>query len=247
MNSNFVNGLIGLVGPEEAEKKSIAMKQAFVGRLTHINALQSPRDVKQVERLHEITIGQDVEPARSDRDERFYPASSVHKASSEMESASNDEEEEIEGDYDSEDNEVMIPRGSPLRELADDRKMDEVEVEGVYSDDELFEGECAHQITVMVHSAYFSSESVLHPSQLSPAASSHSQLAEDDPPPSRPSFPFSYDQGRVGPYALDHEAKDILIPSSMNRFLKEYQRAGARFLYEKYKGQTGAVLGDDMG
>jgi SNF2 family DNA or RNA helicase len=30
-------------------------------------------------------------------------------------------------------------------------------------------------------------------------------------------------------------------------FLKEYQRAGVRFLYEKYKDGKGGILGDDMG
>ena len=93
----------------------------------------------------------------------------------------------------------------------------------------------------------FHSEPLLHPSQSSVAASPYSQLAEYGLQPSRPNFPFSSQQGHLGPYALDDEAPDILVPSSINRFLKEYQRVGAKFLYSKYKGQNGAVLGDDMG
>lgn len=134
------------------------MKQAFVGRLTGIHALHSPRDVNQVEGLDELTLAKptepDSKPASIDRDDRFYTASSVHKASSEMEFTSYDDEEaEIEGDYAFEDNEVMVPWGPPMSQLADNGNMAEVEVEveveGVYSDDELFEGEYAHQVGVL--------------------------------------------------------------------------------------------------
>lgn len=51
----------------------------------------------------------------------------------------------------------------------------------------------------------------------------------------------------VKPFVLDQETKDIKIPRPINRFLKEYQRTGAKFLYDAYKQGRGAVLGDDMG
>ena len=33
----------------------------------------------------------------------------------------------------------------------------------------------------------------------------------------------------------------------MNRYLRDYQRDGVRFLYQHYSENTGAILGDDMG
>ncbi|KAJ7325348.1 hypothetical protein OS493_029896 [Desmophyllum pertusum] len=39
----------------------------------------------------------------------------------------------------------------------------------------------------------------------------------------------------------------IQIPATINRYLRDYQRDGARFLYQHYSDNTGAILGDDMG
>lgn len=60
----------------------------------------------------------------------------------------------------------------------------------------------------------------------------------------RPDFATTPEQDLVGPLDLDDA---ISIPASINRFLRPYQREGARFLFEKYKANTGGVLGDDMG
>lgn len=69
----------------------------------------------------------------------------------------------------------------------------------------------------------------------------------DNIPSHKPNFPMDDQQFLVKPFVLDQETKDIKIPPSINRFLKEYQRAGAKFLYDAYKQGRGAVLGDDMG
>ncbi|KAE8542179.1 hypothetical protein D1P53_001664 [Cryptococcus gattii VGV] len=69
----------------------------------------------------------------------------------------------------------------------------------------------------------------------------------DNIPSCKPNFPMDNQQVSANPFVLDQETKDIKIPASINRFLREYQRAGAKFLYDAYKQGRGAVLGDDMG
>ena len=59
------------------------------------------------------------------------------------------------------------------------------------------------------------------------------RLGEGEVPPFRPTFPFSAAQAQVEPFVLDKDARDIAVPSSINRFLKQYQRAGVSFLYDK--------------
>ncbi|TFY76961.1 hypothetical protein EWM64_g7051 [Hericium alpestre] len=39
----------------------------------------------------------------------------------------------------------------------------------------------------------------------------------------------------------------ITVPPSLNKHLREYQREGVRFFFERYAQNRGAVLGDDMG
>ena len=37
------------------------------------------------------------------------------------------------------------------------------------------------------------------------------------------------------------------VPATINRYLRDYQRDGVKFLYRHYVNNTGAILGDDMG
>lgn len=39
----------------------------------------------------------------------------------------------------------------------------------------------------------------------------------------------------------------LKVPATINRYLRDYQRDGVRFLYQHYSENTGAILGDDMG
>ncbi|XP_033636346.1 DNA excision repair protein ERCC-6-like 2 isoform X2 [Asterias rubens] len=39
----------------------------------------------------------------------------------------------------------------------------------------------------------------------------------------------------------------IQVPATINRYLRDYQREGVKFLYQHYKKGEGAILGDDMG
>ncbi|XAO27602.1 hypothetical protein I312_106458 [Cryptococcus bacillisporus CA1280] len=77
--------------------------------------------------------------------------------------------------------------------------------------------------------------------------SSHVFWNCDNIPSRKLNFPMDNQQASANPFVLDQETKDIRIPASINRFLREYQRAGAKFLYDAYKHGRGAVLGDDMG
>ncbi|KAJ8262866.1 hypothetical protein COCON_G00153230 [Conger conger] len=47
------------------------------------------------------------------------------------------------------------------------------------------------------------------------------------------------------PYALS--GNDASIPYTINRYLRDYQREGAKFIYRSYARGTGCILGDDMG
>ncbi|KAI0668888.1 hypothetical protein C8Q78DRAFT_214764 [Trametes maxima] len=59
----------------------------------------------------------------------------------------------------------------------------------------------------------------------------------------RPAFPQP--EGRSpDPLVLGKKHK---VPGSINVFLREYQRDGVRFFWERYREGRGGVLGDDMG
>ncbi|WWD18678.1 hypothetical protein CI109_103132 [Kwoniella shandongensis] len=131
-----------------------------------------------------------------------------------------DEEEEApEGDYEDEDDVVVVPWGEMVRS-------DDIVDDGIYSDEELFAG-VQPDITAEVQSI--------------------PKVDQDDIPPYRPMFSFTSEQADIGPYFLDANTKDIAIPASINRFLKTYQQVGAQFMYDHYKDGIGGVLGDDMG
>ncbi|PCH43012.1 hypothetical protein WOLCODRAFT_144325 [Wolfiporia cocos MD-104 SS10] len=60
----------------------------------------------------------------------------------------------------------------------------------------------------------------------------------------RPTFPLKAGQRILPPLALDDKYS---VPSRINTFLREYQRDGIRFFFERYKNGQGGLLGDDMG
>jgi len=47
-------------------------------------------------------------------------------------------------------------------------------------------------------------------------------------------------------FVLDAE-HSVRVPSSLNTHLREYQREGVKFLFDRYMLNRGSVLGDDMG
>lgn len=67
-----------------------------------------------------------------------------------------------------------------------------------------------------------------------------------EPPETRPSFRLGPAQQYLGALVLD-QRKHIQIPSAINTFLRDYQREGVKFLYDKFKNSMGGMLGDDMG
>lgn len=62
----------------------------------------------------------------------------------------------------------------------------------------------------------------------------------------RPGFARKPSQPILGPFFLD-QRKNIKVPGGINTFLREYQRDGIRFFYERYVNGRGGLLGDDMG
>ncbi|KAK3092117.1 hypothetical protein FSP39_025371, partial [Pinctada imbricata] len=64
----------------------------------------------------------------------------------------------------------------------------------------------------------------------------------------KPKFSFPAVGSKV-PYVLsaDTEQPVIQVPATMNRYLRDYQREGIKFLYNNYRAGKGAILGDDMG
>ncbi|KAJ3773127.1 P-loop containing nucleoside triphosphate hydrolase protein, partial [Lentinula raphanica] len=48
------------------------------------------------------------------------------------------------------------------------------------------------------------------------------------------------------PFLLD-PSQDVKVPSTINMFLRDYQRDGVKFFYERYRERRGGLLGDDMG
>ena len=60
----------------------------------------------------------------------------------------------------------------------------------------------------------------------------------------RPEFVLKPGQQVLGPLVLDRDHK---VPERINTFLREYQRDGIRFFWDRYKEGRGGLLGDDMG
>ncbi|KAJ7482264.1 RAD26-like SNF2 family DNA-dependent ATPase [Mycena galericulata] len=62
----------------------------------------------------------------------------------------------------------------------------------------------------------------------------------------RPGFPIPPGQGTPAPLELD-KGRGIQVPKAINTYLREYQRDGVRFFWERYNQGRGGLLGDDMG
>uniref|UniRef100_A0A8D2NS02 ERCC excision repair 6 like 2 n=1 Tax=Zosterops lateralis melanops TaxID=1220523 RepID=A0A8D2NS02_ZOSLA len=70
-------------------------------------------------------------------------------------------------------------------------------------------------------------------------------LIFDDGDLEKPYFP---DQNLPSPaVAFKLSDNGDFIPYTINRYLRDYQREGAQFLYRHYVNKTGCILGDDMG
>lgn len=63
----------------------------------------------------------------------------------------------------------------------------------------------------------------------------------------KPLFPNSVTDPRLAvPLELDDIKRDR-VPYTINRYLRDYQRDGIRFIYSSYICSKGCILGDDMG
>ena len=69
---------------------------------------------------------------------------------------------------------------------------------------------------------------------------------QNEPLETRPTFRLGPSQKHLGPLVLD-QRKHIQVPSTINTFLRDYQRDGVKFLYDKFRNSMGGMLGDDMG
>lgn len=63
----------------------------------------------------------------------------------------------------------------------------------------------------------------------------------------KPLFPHGVTDPRMCvPLELNHIDEDK-VPYTINRYLRDYQREGVRFIYNHYVHSKGCILGDDMG
>lgn len=63
----------------------------------------------------------------------------------------------------------------------------------------------------------------------------------------KPVFPSSVTDPRL---CVPLELNDVdgdRVPYTINRYLRDYQREGIRFIYNNYMRSRGCILGDDMG
>ncbi|XP_060073499.1 DNA excision repair protein ERCC-6-like 2 [Ylistrum balloti] len=58
--------------------------------------------------------------------------------------------------------------------------------------------------------------------------------------PAAAKIPFQLSAGNSGVHPIE-------VPATINRYLRDYQRDGIKFLYSHYRQDRGAILGDDMG
>ncbi|BEJ04866.1 hypothetical protein CcaverHIS641_0206830 [Cutaneotrichosporon cavernicola] len=159
------------------------------------------------------------------------------------------EEEEEQEDYSEEV--VVAPWGSnrPALSINGPATDNEESEEEIYSEDEVEEAYSGDERASSLPVASITI-SKSQPSTGSSQAQSRSLVSVDSKVlavKERPSFPFTDEQRKIGPYAIDQEDPTMVIPAPINRFLRKYQREGIDFLYSKYKQGYGGVLGDDMG
>ncbi|CAL1697934.1 unnamed protein product [Somion occarium] len=62
----------------------------------------------------------------------------------------------------------------------------------------------------------------------------------------RPAFEKPKGQRILPPFYLE-EDKSVKVPAWFNTFLRDYQRDGIKFFYDRFKQGRGGLLGDDMG
>jgi DNA excision repair protein ERCC-6-like 2 len=62
----------------------------------------------------------------------------------------------------------------------------------------------------------------------------------------RPDFESIASQPPTSPLVLD-SSRGVQVNPAINRWLRDYQREGVQFFYERYKEDRGGILGDDMG
>lgn len=63
----------------------------------------------------------------------------------------------------------------------------------------------------------------------------------------KPVFPSSISDPKL---CVPLELSDVdgdRVPYPINRYLRDYQREGIRFIYNSYIRSSGCILGDDMG
>jgi hypothetical protein len=59
--------------------------------------------------------------------------------------------------------------------------------------------------------------------------------------------PYTPEQLALGSLPLTKAANGPVVPQPLNRLLREYQREGVQFMYDRWAAGKGAILGDDMG
>ncbi|KAJ7041189.1 P-loop containing nucleoside triphosphate hydrolase protein [Mycena alexandri] len=69
-------------------------------------------------------------------------------------------------------------------------------------------------------------------------------IPKEDRP--RPGFALLPGQKPLGPMVLDAK-QGIQVPAAINTYLRDYQREGVKFFWERYNENRGGLLGDDMG
>lgn len=67
----------------------------------------------------------------------------------------------------------------------------------------------------------------------------------DDEDLEKPYFPDQRPAAPSADFPLSNTR--VIVPYTINRYLRDYQRDGIQFLYKHYTRSTGCILGDDMG
>ncbi|CAE6444477.1 unnamed protein product [Rhizoctonia solani] len=75
------------------------------------------------------------------------------------------------------------------------------------------------------------------------------ELCISPPEFEKPPFPPPAHQQHLGPLLLTSPipGHNVKVPASINRHLREYQRDGVRFFYQRWVEGRGGLMGDDMG
>uniref|UniRef100_H3AUP2 ERCC excision repair 6 like 2 n=1 Tax=Latimeria chalumnae TaxID=7897 RepID=H3AUP2_LATCH len=118
-------------------------------------------------------------------------------------------------------------------------------VDGEMYEASIKSGENGKSVAVLTHGRSEETRPLVKPQKANNSKERWKGFIFDDEDLEKPYFPDREPPGLAVSFPLSEDGE--CIPRTINRYLRDYQRDGAKFIYNHYVGGRGCILGDDMG